>query len=73
MVTATRLHVNSNRNDNRKTNVSTQIEADTLMILHAAELSGEGKIVNFLTQDTDVLLLTLRLYELLGLYTAMML
>ena len=73
MVTATRLHVNSNRNDNRKTNVSTQIEADTLMILHAAELSGEGKIVNFLTQDTDLLLITLRLYELLGPYTAMML
>ena len=36
--------------------MSTKIEADTLMILHANELFGEVKIVHFLIQDTDVLL-----------------
>ena len=39
--------------------VSTQEEADTLIMLHAAEISKAGKNVHIITQDTDVMVLAL--------------
>ena len=42
------------------TPVSTQEEADTLMLLHAHEISTNGDKVHIMTQDTDVLVLVLR-------------
>ena len=41
------------------------------MILHAIELTSENKSVHFLTQDTDVMILALRRYSLLGPNTAL--
>ena len=41
------------------TRVSSQEEADTVMILHAIELGATGKTVHIMTQDTDVLVLAL--------------
>ena len=71
VVTVTRLEVKCNNKEYYpSTNVSSQPEADTLMILHALELSSVGKCVNFLTQDTDVLVLALRRYPLFDLSTA---
>ena len=71
LVTVTHLDVKSNIDGyNPSTKVSSQMEADTLMILHALELSAEGKIVHFLTQDTDVFVLVLRSYPLLSPMTA---
>jgi len=45
---------------------STQEEADTLMILHAAEVARSGFIVHIYSQDIDVLLLALRTVPELG-------
>ena len=71
MVTVTRLDVERNIDGYcPSTNVSSQTEADTLMILHASELSADGRTVHFLTQDTDVVVLALRRYTLLGPGTA---
>ena len=71
LVTVTHIDVKSNIDGyNPSTKVSSQMEADTLMILHALELSAEGKIVHFLTQDTDVFVLVLRRYPLLSPMTA---
>ena len=36
-------------------------ETDTLMILHAAELGAAGKTVHLMTQETDALVLALRM------------
>ena len=71
MATVTRLDVKTNVDGyHPSTKVSSQPEADTLMILHALELSSIRKNVNFLTQDTDVVVLALRRYPLLGPNTA---
>ena len=48
------------------TKVSTHEEADTLMILHAAELSGKQKNVHIMMQDTDVMVLALCRFPHLG-------
>ena len=72
VVTVTRLGVKSNVDGyHPSTPVSSQSEADTLMILHAIELTSDGKSVHFLTQDTDVMILALRRYLLLGPSTAL--
>ena len=55
VVTVTRLHVKSNLNGIQpSTGVSTQEEASTLIMLHAAEISKAGNNVHIMTQDTDV-------------------
>ena len=54
------------------TGVSTQQEADTLIILHAAEISKAGENVHIMTQDTDVMVLALRRLTVLGLQTTML-
>ena len=73
VVTVTRLHVKSNMNNVQpSTGVSTQEEADTLVILHAAEISKAGKNVHIMTQDTDVIVLALRRFTVLGLQTTML-
>jgi hypothetical protein len=41
-------------------------EADTLIILHAAEISASGKNVHIMTQDTDVMVLALCRFPVLG-------
>ena len=46
--------------------VSTQEEADTLMIHHAVEVVSNGMNVQIYSQDTDVLLLALRRITLFG-------
>ena len=72
VVTVTRLGVKSNVDGyHPSTPVSSQAEADTLMILHAIELTSDNKSVHFLTQDTDVMILALRRYSLLGPNTAL--
>ena len=44
MVAVTRLDVKTNAEDNKPTaGVNSQEEADTLIILHAAEVSAAGK------------------------------
>jgi len=48
------------------TAVSTQEEADTLMILHAVEVAASVATVHVYTQDTDVLLFALRRVPQLG-------
>ena len=48
------------------TDVSSQEEADTLMILHAVQAAKAGFAVHIYSQDTDVLLLALRRVPLLG-------
>ncbi len=48
------------------TGVSTQEEADTLMIHHAVEVASNGMNVNIYPQDTDVLFLALRRTPILG-------
>ena len=61
VVTVTRQHVKSNLNNvQSSTGDSTQEEADTLIILHAVEISKAGKNVHIMTQDTDVMVLALR-------------
>ena len=72
VVTVTRLGVKSNVDGyHPSTPVSSQAEADTLMILHAIELTSDNKTVHFLTQDTDVMILALRRYSFLGPNTAL--
>ena len=67
IVTVTRLHVHCNNSIfEPTTGVSSQEEADTVMILHAAELSAAGKTVHIMTQDTDVLVLAIRRLQILG-------
>ena len=66
VITATHQRVMSNRAGNITPGVSTQEEADTLMILHAVEAAKAGSIVHIYSQDTDVLLLALRRVPLLG-------
>ncbi|KAG1667291.1 hypothetical protein GQR58_018537 [Nymphon striatum] len=46
--------------------VSSQEEADTLMILHATHAAKDGFTVHIMSPDTDVLLLALRRVPLLG-------
>ena len=48
------------------TGVSTQEEADTLMIHHAVEVASNGMNVHIYQQNTDVLFLALRRTQLLG-------
>ena len=48
------------------TSVSTQEEADTLMIHHAVEVASNGINVHIYPQDTDVLFLALPRTPLLG-------
>ena len=48
------------------TPVSTQEEADTLLILHALELATSGFAINIYSHDTDVFLLALRRVAELG-------
>ena len=68
VVTVTRLHVKSNMNDVQpSTGVSTQEEAGTLIMLHAAEISKAGNNVHIMTQDTDVMVLALRRLTVCGL------
>ena len=73
VVTVTRLHVKSNLNDVQpSTGVSTQEEANTLIMLHAAEISKAGNNVHIMTQDTDVMVLALQRLTVLGLQTTML-
>ena len=73
VVTVTRQHVRSNMDDIQpSTGVSTQEEADTLIILHAAEIFAAGKNVHIMTQDTDVLVLALQRLTVLGPQTTML-
>ena len=60
LMTATHKRVMTNFECLVTTGVSTQEEADTLMILHAAEVAKSGLVVHIYSQDTDVLLLALR-------------
>jgi len=55
-VTVTHKSVMANYDCQATTRVSTQEEADTLMILHAVEVAASGATVHVYTQDTDVLL-----------------
>ena len=55
-VTVTHKSVMANYDCQATTGVSTQEEADTLMILHAVEVAASGATVHVYTQDTDVLL-----------------
>jgi hypothetical protein len=66
LVTVTRRNVMTNSESHVSTGVSTQEEADTLMILHAVEVAGKGLDVHIYSQDTDVLLLALRRVPKLG-------
>ena len=67
MVTVTRLHVHCNQATfEPTTGVSSHEEADTVMILHAAELGAAGKTVHLMTQNIDVLVLALRRLPFLG-------
>lgn len=67
IVTATRESVQSNSPDIQpKTGISTQEEADTLVVLHALEITSTGASVDFFTQDTDWFVLLLRRFEQLG-------
>ena len=54
------------------TGVSTQEEADTLIILHAAKMSKAGKNVHIMTQNTNVMVLALRRPTVLDLQTTML-
>jgi len=65
-VTVTHKSVMANYDCQATTGVSTQEEADTLMILHAVEVAASGATVHVYTQDTDVLLLALRRVPQLG-------
>jgi len=66
IMTVTRKSMMVNYDCNVATNVSTQEEADTLMILHAVEIAASGDTLHIYTQDTDVLLLALRRVPKLG-------
>ncbi|CAM1307414.1 Uncharacterised protein r2_g1730 [Pycnogonum litorale] len=66
LVTVTRSSVMKNSEVHVCTGVSTQEEADTIMLLHAVEVAIAGLDVHIYSQDTDVLLLALRRVPLLG-------
>ena len=51
---------------------STQEEADTLIILHTAEISRAGKNVHIMTQDTDIMVIALQKLTVVGLRTTML-
>ena len=53
------------------TGVSTLEEANTLIMLHTAEISKGGNIVQIMTQDTDVMVPALQKLTVLGLQTTM--
>ena len=69
--TATHQAVLSNFQEVVSPGVSSQEEADTLMILHATESAKDGSVVHIYSQDTDVLILALRRVPLLGRSPAM--
>jgi len=71
LVTVTRSSVMKNSEVHVRTGVSTQEEADTIMVLHAVEVAIAGLDVHIYSQDTDVLLLALRRVPLLGTKPAM--
>jgi len=54
LMTATRQSVTTNFECLTTTGVSTQEEADTLMILHAAEVARSGFVVHIYSQDTPM-------------------
>jgi len=58
-MTVTRQSVTTNFECLTTSRVSTQEEADTLMIMQAAEVARSGFVVHIYSQDTDVLLLAL--------------
>ena len=67
IVTVTRLDVKINTpNIQPSTGVSEHEEADMLIILHSAEISASGKNVHIMTQDTDIMILSLRRLPVLG-------
>ena len=66
VMTATRQEVMTNYDVEPMAGVSTQEEADTLMMYHAVEASRNRMNVHIYSQDTDVLLLALRRTPLLG-------
>ena len=66
VMTATRQAVMTNYDCETMPCVSTQEEADTLMIYHAIEVAKNGMKVHIYSQDTDVLLLAIRRAPLLG-------
>ena len=66
LVTVTCRGVMTNSNCSVMTGVSTQEEADTLMIMHAVEVAKTGLRIHIYSQDTDVLLLALRRVQQLG-------
>ena len=71
IITATHKSVMSNRAGDIIPGVSSQEEADTLMILHAVEAAKAGYTIHIYSQDTDVLLAALRRVPLLGEKAAM--
>eukprot|EP00794_Sanderia_malayensis_P002266 gene2266-2603_t len=71
IITATHQAVLSNCQEVVSPGVSSQEEADTLMILHATESAMYDSVVHIYSQDTDVLLLALRRVPLLGRSPAM--
>jgi len=72
VITATRFSVLSNRTCSVFPGVSTQEEADTLLIWHAVDAHRAGFTVHIYSQDTDVLLLALRRVPELGSEAAML-
>eukprot|EP00112_Aurelia_sp_Birch-Aquarium-sp1_P010682 Seg2275.4 transcript_id=Seg2275.4/GoldUCD/mRNA.D3Y31 product="hypothetical protein" protein_id=Seg2275.4/GoldUCD/D3Y31 len=71
IIIATHQAVMSNCQEVVSPGVSSQEEADTLMIFHATESAKDGSVVHIYSQDTDVLLLALRRVPLLGRSPAM--
>ena len=71
IITATRKYVMSNKPGTINPGVSSQEEADTLMILHACEAAKAGCTVHIYSQDTDVLVLALKRVPQLGKNVAM--
>jgi hypothetical protein len=72
IITATNEGVMSNKPGYISPGVSSQEEADTLMILHAVEAAKAGFVIHIYSQNTDVLLLALRRVPLLGDNAAML-
>ena len=66
LVTVTCMNVMTNAGSHVATGVSSQEEADTIMVLHAVEVAANGFDVHIYTQDTNVLLLALRRVPKLG-------
>ena len=66
VITATHSNVLSNKTGTINPGVSSQEEADTLMIFHATEAAKSGFTVHIYSQDTDVLVLAIRRVPILG-------